>query len=599
MVSRRTREIGIRTRILRMSARETTCIAGAVVGMVAALALVSLAVVSAQGPGAAQIRVDQVFARWDRPDTPGCAVSVMRDGSVVYAQGYGSANLEYDIPIAPSSVFHVASISKQFTAMAVALLVTQGRVSWDDDIRRYVPEVPDFGHRITLWHLANHTSGLRDQWSLLRMAGWRWGEDVVRQADVLDLTSRQRALNFDPGAEFLYSNTGYTLLAVVVERVSGQSFRQFTDAHIFAPLGMRDTAFQDDHTAIVRNRAYAYTRDEDGGHRVSIPDFDTVGATGLLTTVEDLVRWDRNFYTAEVGGDSGLADLHRRATLRGGREISYASGLAHGVYRGHATVGHGGADAGYRAEFLRFPDRRLSFAVFCNFPSSDPDRLIRAVADVYLESPGSDERQSTPGPSSASSPPAVSDGQGAASGAPASGAVRAVAADATLQALTGFYRREESDTPLHLIVRDGALMILTGGSADMFVPIGPDRFRLGGSATVGTFDRSAGAATLRLTGPVEGRFTQQLQWRPSAAELAAFAGTYYSAELAVQYTLAVDVRRLVLRHRRLGALPMTPTYPDGFFTSGFYLAFTRGAEGTVDGFTMSTERAWKVRFERQ
>ena len=211
--------------------------------MAAVVALVSLAVVSAQGPGAAETRVDQVFARWDRPDTPGCAVSVMRDGSLVYAHGYGSANLEYDIPITPSSVFHVASISKQFTAMAVALLVSEGRVSWDDDIRRYVPEVPDFGSPITLRHLAHHTSGLRDQWSLLRMAGWRWEEDVVRQADVLDVTSRQRALNFEPGAEFLYSNTGYTLLAVVVRRVTGQSLRQFTEARIFAPLGMTATGF--------------------------------------------------------------------------------------------------------------------------------------------------------------------------------------------------------------------------------------------------------------------------------------------------------------------------------------------------------------------
>ena len=414
-----------------MSAGRGSCTAGAAVGV----ALAFMAVVGAQSPGAAEARVDQVFARWDRLDTPGCAVSVMRDGSVVYARGYGSANLEYDIPITPSSVFHVASISKQFTAMAVALLVSEGRVSWDDDIRRYVPEVPDFGFLITLRHLAHHTSGLRDQWSLLRMAGWRWEEDVVRQADVLDVTSRQRALNFEPGTEFLYSNTGYTLLAVVVKRVSGQSLREFTEARIFAPLGMTATAFQDDHTALVRNRAYAYVRGDEGRYRVSIPDFDTVGATSLQTTVEDLARWDRNFYTAEVGGREVLADLHRRGTLRGDRVISYAVGLAHGVYKGHATVGHGGADAGYRAEFLRFPDKRLSVAVLCNFPSSDPDRLVRAVADAYLEPTGSVEAAAV-----------------AASSAVASGLTvsRPVEADETLAELSGFYRRVESDTPLHL-----------------------------------------------------------------------------------------------------------------------------------------------------
>ena len=374
------------------------------------------------------------------------------------------------------------------------------------------------------------------------MAGWRWEEDVVRQADVLDVTSRQRALNFEPGAEFLYSNTGYTLLAVVVRRVTGQSLRQFTEARIFAPLGMTATGFQDDHTALVRNRAHAYVRGEDGGYRV----------------------------------------------------ISYAAGLTHGVYRGHATVGHGGADAGYRAEFLRFPDRRLSVAVLCNFPSSDPDRLVRGVADVYLE-PGADEDASVP----VSPPSAASDGQPVASGLTVSPRASPVEADETLEDLTGFYRREESDTPLHLVVREGVLALLSGGSADTLVPIGPDRFRLGESSTVGTFDRSDGVATLRLSGPVEGTYRQQPRWRPSAGELAPFAGTYYSVELEVQYTLAVDDGRLVARQRRLGTLRLTPTYPDGFFTSGFYLAFTQGADGAVDGFTMSTARAWKVRFDRQ
>ena len=567
----------------RMSVHRGTGVAGAVV-----LALASLAVVSAQGPGAAEARVDRVFAQWDHFDTPGCAVSIMRDGSVVYARGYGSANLEYDIPITPSSVFHVASISKQFTAMAVALLVSDGRVSWDDDIRHYVPEVPNFGVPITLRHLAHHTSGLRDYRSLLRMAGWRWEEDIIRQADVLDVTSGQRALNFEPGTEFLYSNTGYTLLAVVVKRVSGQSLRQFAEARIFAPLGMTATGFQDDHTAVVRNRAYAYMQADDGEYRVNIPDFDTVGDTGLQTTVEDLARWDRNFYTAEVGGSDVLADLHRGGTLDGDRVISYAAGLAHGVYRGHATVGHGGIDAGYRVEFLRFPEQALSVAVLCNFPSSDPDRLARQVADAYLE-PAADENA----PVAASSPSARSEDPDTGSG------VSSLKADETLEALGGYYRRSESDTPLHLVVREGALALLSGGSADTFVPIGPDRFRLGRSATVGTFDRSAGAATLRLSGPVEGAFVQQPRWRPSAGELAPFVGTYYSAELAVQYTFIADKGRLLLRQRRLGTLALIPTYPYGFFTSGFYLAFTHDAEGTVTGFTMSTERAWKVRFDRQ
>ena len=553
--------------------------------------------VQAQSPGPAA-SVDEVFAGWSRPDGPGCAVGVIRTGSLVYAQGYGSANLEYDIPITPSSVFHVASISKQFTAMAVALLAADGRLSWDHDIRRYVPEVPDFGASVTLRHLANHTSGLRDQWSLLRMAGWRWEEDVVKQMDVLDVLSRQRALNFPPGAEFLYSNTGYTLLAVVVERVSGQSLRAFAEDRIFAPLEMRDTEFHDDHTALVRNRAYAYRRGDDGAYRVSIPDFDVVGPTSLFTTVEDLARWEHNFYTGELGGHGVLADLHQRGTLSDGRVVSYGAGLTHGSYRGHLTVGHGGADAGYRSEFLRFPAQELTIAVLCNEPSSNPDRLVRAVADVYLDLAAAAQSTSELRAVEATPVAPVSNGSGAG-GVVGREEVVDMPLLADLAQLAGFYRRDDSDTPLQLVVRDGSLTILTGGANGTLLPAGTDRFRLAGSATVGTFDRTDGPAILELSGPVGARYRQEPHWRPAADELARFVGNYYSAEVGAQYSLWVERGRLMLRERRLGTLPLIPTYPGGFFTSGFYLSFTDGPGGSVDGFTISTERAWKVRFDRQ
>jgi CubicO group peptidase (beta-lactamase class C family) len=246
----------------------------------------------------------------------------MRGGELVFARGYGAANLEYDVPITPSTVFHVASVSKQFTALAVALLVAEGEVSWDDDIRRHVPELPDFGTPITLRHLAHHTSGVRDQWAMLQLAGWRWGGDVIRQSDVLDLLSRQTALNFAPGSDYLYSNSGYTLLAVVVERVSGQTLRAFTSARLFGPLGMARTVFRDDHTMLVRDRAYAYTRAGLGGYRLSIPDFAIVGASSLFTTVEDLARWNGNFTSGEVGGADVLRKLQARGALDDGARLS-------------------------------------------------------------------------------------------------------------------------------------------------------------------------------------------------------------------------------------------------------------------------------------
>ena len=542
---------------------------------------------------AREAQVDEVFSEFSAPDSPGCAVGIMREGDLVYARGYGAANLEYAVPITQSSVFHVASLSKQFTAMAVALLVSDGLVSWEDDIRGYVPEVPEFdGTPITLRQLAHHTSGLRDQWSLVRMAGWRWQQDVVTQSDVLDLTTRQRALNFIPGSAFLYSNTGYTLLAEVVERVSGLPFRRFTRQRIFGPLGMRDTRFRDDDREIVPNRVYAYARDDEGHYRLSIPNFETVGATSLFTTVRDLARWDENFYTGRVGGPAAFVTLHEPGTLRDGRPLSYAAGLAYGRYRGHTTVGHGGADAGYRAEYLRFPDEHLSITVLCNVPTSNPDRLVRSVADVYLAPVGADDAVSAADSSKAarSAPPSATLDNGASTR-------DLPKTDQTLTSLEGFYRRADSDIPLHLVVRNGTLTVLSGDVVGSLVQVDVDKFQLVGSSNVGTFERAGddGATTLRLSGPAGGLYTRHPVWRPTTHELARFIGDYFSADLGTGYTVSLHRGRLVAWHPKLGDLTLIPTYQNGFFSAGFYVSFT----GSGERFTMSTLRAWKVRFDRQ
>jgi hypothetical protein len=321
-----------------------------------------------------------------------------------------------------------------------------------------------------------------------------------------------------------------------------------------------------------------------------MPAFDTPGPTNLITTVEDLARWDRNFYTGDIGGRTVLDDIQRRAVLQDERRISYATGLAYGRYRGHVTVGHGGADAGYRSEFLRFPDQRLAIAVLCNEPSSDPDRLVRSVADVYLEG----EEPTVRGRMSS-----VPSGAGGSRLANSDG-VRAVPVASFLDKLTGFYRREESDVPMQLVVRDDALTILSGGPTGMLIPVDDDSFRLAGSATVGRFTWSAdGSAALQLSGLSQARYRQESHWRPQVDDLHEFIGSYYSRELRAQYLLLVHGSHLLLRHRRLGTHTLIPTYARGFFTSGFYLSFSQGANGVVDGFTMSTPRAWKIRFDRQ
>jgi CubicO group peptidase (beta-lactamase class C family) len=513
-------------------------------------------------------RIDQVFADIDVGE-PGCAVGVMRGGEPVAMRGYGTANLEYDVPIEPSSVFHVASVSKQFTAMAVALLVAEGKVSWQDDIRRYVPEVPDFGKTITLRHLANHTSGLRDQWDLLAMAGWRFEADVITQGDVLDITARQRAPNFEPGAEYLYSNTGFTLLGVVVERVSGESLRAFTTARIFGPLGMTRTHFHDDHNMVVPGRAYGYARTPEG-YRLSIPDFDVVGATSLFTTVEDMARWDRNFITAQVGGRAVIDDLLTRGVLTSGESIDYAAGVMHGRYRGLPTVGHSGADAGYRSDFVRFPDQDTSIAVLCSFPNADPGGRARKVADLILE-------DQFPQPSSSNG----------------SGAEGVQLSLAQLEAVAGLYMRDDTDVLDQVRVRDGVL-VFGGGQGRPLVPVMPDRFRLG-SADV----RFLAGNTLQ--GVIDGRvraLRKVAPASPGAASRAEYTGTFWSDDLGAEYRVELSNGRLRMWTRKRGALGMTPRADDRFSAGNLQVSFTRDASGRIDGFTASTGRVRKVRFDR-
>ena len=615
----------------------------AAAGLAAATLLIAaggvpLAGPPAGSPAATAARVDAIFAPWAAPDGPGCAVSVMEGGDIVLARGYGAANLEYDIPITPASVFHVASVSKQFTALAVALLADEGRLSWDDDVRRYVPELPDYGAPITLRHLAQHTSGVRDQWSLLQMAGWRWGGDVVTQDDVLDLLSRQAALHFRPGTEHLYSNSGYTLLAVVVERVSGQSLRAFTRDRVFEPLGMARTTFRDDHTLLVRDRAYAYEADRAGGYRLSIPDFAVAGASSLFTTVEDLARWNRNFRTGEVGGRHVVRQLQEVTTLAGGAQVSYAFGLVHGTHRGRRTVGHGGTDAGYRSEFLRFPVEDVAVAVLCNVRTTDPARLARDVADAVLpallaaranrpergDATAEVARERSPArrgaPAAGPQPAASADADAiptvAAGAEIATGPASATLPPAELAALAGYYTHPESDIPLHLVLRGSHLALLAGGRGQRLLPLGGPRFRLAGTTTEVELaaaptgrartdggprggGRTERGPTLRLGGWEPREYDRAAPVRPSAERLAEYAGAYHSADLDVVYRLRSEDRRLILRHRKLGDVRLTPTFDDGFYGGGWYLTFDRARDGRVRGFTMSSPRARKVRFRSQ
>jgi CubicO group peptidase (beta-lactamase class C family) len=524
-----------------------------------------------------RVALNRVFAPWTASDGPGCAVGASRDGRPVFENGYGMANLELDAPITPASIFHVASVSKQFTAMAVLLLARDGKLSLDDDIRRYVTEVPDLGHRITIRHLLTHTSGLRDQWDLLAMARGRFEEDRITESDVLEIVGRQRKLNFVPGTEYLYSNTGYTLAGTILKRVSGKSLREFADERIFRPLGMTHTHFHDDYTMVVKGRAAGYARGADRRWHVSLPNYDTYGATSLFTTVGDLLKWDANLAATEaptVGDTTLLREMRTSALLAGGDTTGYGLGLATEVYRGARLVGHGGADAGYRTYLGRFPEHGVTVTVLCNAAPANPAALARGVADVLLA-----------GKLAPVEPPV---------------AARATPTREQLAPLAGVYAHPVTGAPLFVTLRNDTLL-LGRPAGPALVPLGERRFRVAGQPVEVEFTPQGELVQHVLAWPPRPplRAARREPARPTRAELDEYAGTYYSEELGATYTVAATDSTLRLSTRWGEARTVRPAY-GATFAGDLLVKFTRaqGARGRVTGMLVSSGRVRDVRFER-
>jgi CubicO group peptidase (beta-lactamase class C family) len=330
--------------------------------------------------------VDEVFEDLTKAGSPGCALGVYHDGKIIYSKGYGLANLEQNVAITPRSVFDIGSTSKQFSAASILLLEKQAKLSINDDIRKYVPELPVYGQKITILHLLNHTSGLRDYLTLMDLAGVNT-DSVTTDEDALQIIVRQKALNFAPGSDWLYSNTGFFLLSVIVKRVSGETLREFAAENIFRPLEMTHTQYRDDHTSLIENRAMAYDPKEKGGaYTLNVSYFEQTGDGAVHTSVEDLLKWDENFYSAQIGGKDFLSEIQEQGKLNSGKVLDYAKGLHIADYRGLHTVSHGGSWGGYRAELLRFPEQHFSVACLCNLGTANPSMRAHQVADVYLGS---------------------------------------------------------------------------------------------------------------------------------------------------------------------------------------------------------------------
>jgi dipeptidyl aminopeptidase/acylaminoacyl peptidase/CubicO group peptidase (beta-lactamase class C family) len=520
-------------------------------------------------------QVDRLFAKWNRADSPGCALGVIRDGQWVYKRGYGMANLEHDIPISPQTVFRIASASKQFTAMCIALLAEQGKLALDDDVRKYLPELPEYKRPITIRHLIHHTSGLRDYLELMELAGAR-DEDFYTDDQVIEMLARQKELNFTPGDEYLYSNTGYYLLGVIVRRVSGRPLREFAEMHIFRPLGMTNTHFHDDHTEIVKRRAVGYSPRDDDGYRINMTALDMVGDGGIFTTIEDLFLWDQNFYHNQLG--KGSNDLIRQVTTPGvlndGQAIHYAFGLAVDDYRGLKTVSHGGAFVGYRSEMIRFPEQAFTVICLSNLSTFNPERLARQVAEIYL---ANQFKAAAAKVEPVELPPEA------------------------LEDKVGVYWSADAGIVVTLAVQDGRLTVEMGGETAALAPVGERDFVAAAPFDVEIeFERHEqhGAWLMRLRGEDGNPITLQAieTVQINADPLAEYAGDYYSEELQATYKLALVGGALYIRHRSAPEAPLQPGFRDMFWTTSTTLLFDRDDQGRISGFRISTGRVRNIYF---
>jgi len=403
----------------------------------------------------AKAAVDEIFSDLTKPGSPGCALAVAREGKITYESGYGLANIEENVAITPQTVFDIGSTSKQFTAASILLVEKQGKLSVNDDVRKYIPELPDYGKRITILHLLNHTSGLRDYLELMTMAGINI-DSVTDDDDALGIIVRQKALNFEPGSEWLYSNTGFFLLSVVVKRVSGKTLAAFAAENIFQPLGMTHTMYRDSHTQLVPNRAMAYDeKDHGAGYALAVSYFEQTGDGAVHTSVEDILKWDENFYSGQVGGKPFLTDLQENAHLNSGKKLDYAKGLMVTTYRGLPTVSHGGSWGGYRAQLTRFPEQHFSVACLCNLGIANPSKRVMRVADVYLG--GLLKEKTSPATAEAAEAPKQP---------------LVTLSTEQMSGLGGDYYSDELNVTYTLAVESGALKVKKVGSSTVFLKSG-------------------------------------------------------------------------------------------------------------------------------
>jgi CubicO group peptidase (beta-lactamase class C family) len=533
-------------------------------GLAICVALLPAALLGKSAP-VVDTKVDAVFAKYSA-STPGCAVGVATGGAPALARGFGMADLERDVRISADTIFEAGSVSKQFTAAAVMLLAREGKLSLDDQVRKYVPELPDYESSLTIRHMLNHTSGLRDWGSVAAIGGSPRGSRAYTHAHVLDIVSRQKALNFPPGTRWSYTNTGFNLSAIIVERLSGQSFQAFTHDRLFQPVGMAHTSWRDDYTRIVKGRAQAY-EERDGAYHIDMPFENVYGNGGLLTTVGDLLKWNQHYDAPPPGDAAMIAEQQTPGRFNDGRPHGYGLGLFIGTYKGLHEVSHSGSTGGYSAFLTRFPEQHVSVAVLCNASGAPATEYAHQVADLYL----GDRLKS--------------------SGTKATHTLTS----AELDAFAGLWKDDTTGLPFTIVREQDSLVI--GRTVKLFASSptrvvteeGRDELRLDDHGLRHT-DPYGTVESLTRAKPAQ--YTDE--------QLSAFVGTYASDEAETVLTAAIEDHALVLKRRPATTIKLTPIYSDAFRAgSGLgTVIFRRNANGRLSELGVVQDRVWSMPFRK-
>jgi CubicO group peptidase (beta-lactamase class C family) len=524
-------------------------------------------------------KIDKIFSFWDKSESPGCALAIVKDGEIIYKRGYGMANLENNVPITPQSVFYIGSVSKQFVTMCVALLVQEGKLSLDDDVREYIPELPYYGTPITIRHLIHHTSGIRDYLTLEDIAGIPFG--FFHEEDVLDLIVRQKELNFHPGDEHLYSNSGYFLLSVIIHKASGKTLRQYAQEKIFKPLGMKNSRFHDNYEELIKNRASGYLSEGGGKYKNFLSTFDCVGSGGLFTSVEDLYLWDQNFYHHKVGGKEVFDLMHTVGTLNNGIKLDYAFALDIKPYKGLKTVSHGGALGGYKSALLRFPAHEFSVICLSNLSAINPSMLSYRVAEVYLAKFFTEEKED---------PKKIQTVE----------LTREI-----LQRKTGSYIRFESGDKIRVSLKDEMLYITLQKKDYPLAPLSESEYVVQNNSRKLSlrFEHQKSETPLLLhlyeVGKRLRTYTSSNTETPNNKQLAEYQGRFHSEEIQVTFEIRLKKDKLHFVHKKASQVPFKPLYKDFFQVGSLRVHFVRNEEKKITGFLLDAGRVKNLRFTKR